>query len=432
MRRHFLRVYLVLASIGLVLVVAASAVLHRHIVQRMDDQLEAALEQPVERLRQRLDRAHVHHPDQRRAFERTVRTRLGMPARVVPLDDVRFPSDALRDRVLADEVVTVRERGRRATVARITDDLALVVGPVPEPANGRFVAVQALTFATLLLGLGVGVVLSLRPLERRLSGLATAADRLGDGDWDARADLRGDAFDNLADRFNTMATRVGAQVEEHRALLGAVSHELRTPLARLYLLLDDAAETDPATRARALERMDRSLGEMNELVDELLAWARLDAGSLTREPVRLDALVDEVVAAHAELAGDVTIDVAATDRVVDLDPRGTRRVLRNLIGNATRYARQRVEVRVHVHGRSVHIVVDDDGPGVPADARDRVFDPFVTLDPARSNARGAAGLGLAIVDRVSRAHGGTARCEASPLGGARFAVTLDGEGVPPT
>ena len=424
MRRHFLRVYLALAASGLLLVLAASAVLHHQFVRRVDGQVEAALERPVERLRDRLDRSGLHRPEHRRAFEAMVQGRLGLPARVVPMHDVAFPTAELRDRVMADEVVTIRDRGHRATVARIADDIAVVIGPVPDPGNGRFLVVQGLTFGALLLGLGVGVLVSFRPLERRLSGIAAVADRLGDGHWDARAEVRGDAMDGVATRFNAMADRVGAQVDEHRALLGAVSHELRTPLARLFLLLDDAADDEAARRNRALDRMDRSLTEMNEIVEELLAWARMDAGSLQREPLALDVLVSEVGEAMGELTADHELDARGVAETAMVDLRGARHVLRNLIGNAARYAASRIEARVSLVDGVVRIVVDDDGPGVAADDRERLFEPFVTLDPARTNTRGASGLGLAIVARVARAHGGSARCETSPLGGARFVVAL--------
>jgi two-component system sensor histidine kinase RstB len=170
--------------------------------------------------------------------------------------------------------------------------------------------------------------------------------------------------------------------------------------------------------------MNRSLTEMTEIVDELLAWARMDAGSIERRSTPLHSLVDDVVAGFAELADALSIDVTCTDDVVALDQRAARHVLRNLLGNAIRYADERIEVRVVRDDGFVRIEVDDDGPGVARSDRDRIFDPFVTLDPARSNARGAAGLGLAIVDRVARAHGGSARCDASTLGGARFTVTL--------
>jgi len=424
MRRHFLRVYLALATVALLLVVVASAVLHRQFVHRVDGEIEAALEQPVERLRERLDYDRFRRHDHRRAFEELVQTRLGMPARVIPLRDIDFGTPDQRDRVMANEVVTVRTEGHRATVARLTDEVAVIIGPVPDRGNGRFILIQAVTFGALLLGLGIGVVISLRPLERRLSGIADVADALGDGAWDARAEVRGDAMDGVAQRFNTMAERVGAQVEEHRALLGAVSHELRTPLARLYLLLDDAADADTATRDRALERMDRSLSEMNEIVEELLAWARVDAGTLDRETVDLDALVASVRDGLGELADGIEVDARGAPESASIDVRGARHVLRNLMGNALRYARTRVEVRVTRAEDAVRIVVDDDGPGIPSEDRERVFEPFVTLDPARSNTRGAAGLGLAIVERVARAHGGRACCETAPLGGARFVVTL--------
>jgi signal transduction histidine kinase len=171
---------------------------------------------------------------------------------------------------------------------------------------------------------------------------------------------------------------------------------------------------------------------MQRLVEQLLLLTRADEGAVARAPRAVD--LDDLALTEARRVGrtGVRVDTSAVraGRVLG-DPTALGQVVRNLVDNAARHARSGVSVAVAEEaGRDgstdVVLVVDDDGPGVPPEQRERVFERFVRLDEARARDAGGSGLGLAIVKEIAGAHGGSVVAEASPSGGARFVVRLPG------
>ena len=214
-----------------------------------------------------------------------------------------------------------------------------------------------------------------------------------------------------------------------------VSHELRTPLS----LIKSAAETlidggkdDPAVTARFLAMIDKHANRLTLLIDDLLLLARLDSGhvELKLKPVPLraaaqDALDDAALAAQVRR---VTLENRVPGEVsAHADPDRLRQVLANLIDNAIKYGREGGTVvlggRV-LEGARVELTVRDDGPGIPAEAKARIFERFYRADKARSREQGGTGLGLAIVKNVVTAHGGEVRVESAPDKGTEFFITL--------
>ena len=170
---------------------------------------------------------------------------------------------------------------------------------------------------------------------------------------------------------------------------------------------------------------------MQDLVDDLLLVARDDTGGARRESklVDLDVIVDEEVR-QVRPASNIRIDMTRVSAAkVAGDASQLARVVRNVLTNAVRHAASRVELAL-AEREAVELLVDDDGPGIPVDERQRVFERFVRLDEARTQADGGAGLGLAIAHDVVVAHGGTIAIVDSPIGGARVVVTLPAAGQP--
>jgi two-component system phosphate regulon sensor histidine kinase PhoR len=214
-----------------------------------------------------------------------------------------------------------------------------------------------------------------------------------------------------------------------------VSHELRTPLS----LIKSAAETlidggkqDPAITSRFLEIIDKHANRLTLLIDDLLLLARLDSGrvALNLQPVDLRAVAQESLddAARIALARGVTLENAVPAGVgAQADPERLRQVLANLIDNAIKYGRADGHVIVRgrvLEGARVEFTVRDDGPGIPVEARERIFERFYRVDKARSREQGGTGLGLAIVKNVIQAHGGDVRVESAPGTGTEFFLTL--------
>ncbi|RAU49376.1 MULTISPECIES: ATP-binding protein [unclassified Pseudomonas] len=300
---------------------------------------------------------------------------------------------------------------------------------------------QLLVLITLLgLGLiGVVVYLLVRRLEHRLRGLEAAATQIAQGSLHTRVPATGaDSVGRLAMAFNGMAEHLQRSLTIQRELVRAVSHELRTPVARLRFgleMVNDAST--PQARHKYLVGMDNDIQDLDKLVDEMLTYARLEQGSPTLDfrRIDLDALIDQVIAELAPLRADVRVirgQRSVTDEEastagqawVEAAPRYLHRALQNLLSNALRHAESEVRIGFHLGEGRCRIDIEDDGPGVPEGAWERIFTPFMRLDDSRTRASGGHGLGLSIVRRIVHWHRGRALIGRSErLGGACFSLT---------
>lgn len=248
---------------------------------------------------------------------------------------------------------------------------------------------------------------------RAVSSLREGAESITDPASGQRLPLpvSEDEVHQLAVTLNAMLDRLSAASTRERSFIADAAHELRSPLASLQTQLEVAAGAGgDAERAELTQGALEDARRLVALVEDLLALARLDAGV----PAAVD-LVDLAALAGVPEQGPAVVrgDAATLGRVIG-----------NLIANAERHARSRVEVGVAVSGSTVSLHVDDDGPGIAPADRERVFERFVRLDAARTRFDGGSGIGLAIVRAAVEAHGGTAVVSDSPLGGARFTVQL--------
>ena len=262
---------------------------------------------------------------------------------------------------------------------------------------------------------------TLRPVE----AIRTEVDGIGLGQLDHRvpAPGTGDEIDRLAETMNAMLARLEASAADQRRFVADASHELRTPLARLRTQFEvDLADPRADLRATVREGL-RDVDDMQAIVDDLLFLARLDAGAAAGrfDRLDLDAIVAEEVA-RARTTTDRSIDTSAVaPAVVRGDGHQLARLVRNLLANATRHARERVVVSVREQDDGVVLTVADDGPGIPPADRERVFERFVRLDDARTG--NGTGLGLAIARDIAALHGGTV-VAAGGTGGAELVVHL--------
>jgi signal transduction histidine kinase len=270
--------------------------------------------------------------------------------------------------------------------------------------------------AGLIVAAAVGSWLLARALASRLRTLESGADRIAGGDLGHRMQVpvgrAPDEIDAVAMAFNAMAERVQGSLAAQRRLLANASHELRTPLARMQVLLEilqERADT-PSGEARireGLADLRRDTEEMETLVADLLTGGRLElaqdgGASLPRERV---AVLDLCTAAAQRFAASVGGDAAAT---VLGEPLLLGRLVSNLLANARRACPDgAIRVECRVEAGWVEIVVDDEGPGIPASEREAIFAPFVRLDASRARDAGGTGLGLYLCRQIATAHGGT-------------------------
>jgi two-component system phosphate regulon sensor histidine kinase PhoR len=214
-----------------------------------------------------------------------------------------------------------------------------------------------------------------------------------------------------------------------------VSHELRTPLSLIKSAAEtllDGAKDDPAALTRFLQIIDKHANRLALLIDDLLLLSTLDSGGLrlNRQPLPFRTTVQEAIddLRPRALARNVTLENSVPGALIALaDNDRMRQVISNLLDNAIKYGRAggttKVEGAVLADGR-IEIVVVDDGPGIPKESRERIFERFYRVDKARSREQGGTGLGLAIVKHVIQAHGGEVRVESEPGSGSRFIFNL--------
>ena len=340
---------------------------------------------------------------------------LSFDLRIEPMKDFDLAPPAMQrlrdgDIVALDEKYTFIQRIPRS-------HYVLAVGPVPYLYylhQMRLLDLALLGF--IAISLAFPVFIWMRPHWQDMLKLESAAQRFGEGHLTERIHFdSGSSFDRLGIAFNQMADNINALIASKKQLIDGIAHELRTPLVRLRYRLE-MSENLTAAESQAL---NRDIGQLEALIEELLTYARLDRPqtelhlSTPDLPVWLQTHIDDVQSVNPQRKLLTAITPGAYGA---LDMRLMERVLDNLMNNAMRYSETTLRIGLDLQGSQAILCVEDDGPGIEPAEREKVFEPFVRLDPSRDRATGGCGLGLAI----AQAMGGSVRCEASELGGARF------------
>jgi signal transduction histidine kinase len=330
---------------------------------------------------------------------------------VRPLD--RLPSIKLKLGVVILAAVLV-------TVVVVTVGQEAGISPV---LTGLGAAVLALAMVQFL---AHGMTYPLREMVA-----ATRAMAKGDYDVEVTATSR-DEVGELARAFNTMSRELAEVDRFRRDLVANASHELRTPLgalrARLENLVDGIEPADSAALADTLAQVER----LGDLVEQLLDLSRLESAAVSLElrQIRALDLLQEVVREWRGTAGarNVSLEFGAfpSDLQVTVDPNRMRQVLGNVVANAIRHSPERGRVVLKARGGNgtPRLEVVDEGPGIPSDELDRVFERFYRSDRARSTDAGGAGLGLAIARWIVELHGGTIAATDAQPAGCRIVVEL--------
>ena len=321
----------------------------------------------------------------------------------LPIDDAPF-------RVMVREV-----DGYTITVARSLDE-----------GDSIAVLTSALVIAVPLLTLALAAFVwflvgrTLRPVEEIRAEVSALQ---GTGDLHRRMPVPStrDEIARLATTMNEMLERVEGSGAQQRAFVGDASHELRIPLTRIRTQLEVEMKDglDPAAAAA----LHKEVLGLQDLVEDLLYLAQHDAQRDIGRRTRLD--LDEIVRTEAVSFSNDQVHIALNLEPVIVvgDEKQLGRVFRNLTDNAQRHARSRVEISLRADNGAAVVTVEDDGPGIPAYQRERVFERFARLDHARSSDSGGTGLGLAIVKSIAQSHGGSVHVEEADRG-ARFVVSI--------
>ncbi|MGB5080972.1 MAG: ATP-binding protein [Burkholderiales bacterium] len=337
---------------------------------------------------------------------------------------VRLVSEIVRRELGQDTRIALERDGKTGfwLSFHIDDDEYWV--RVPRERIERQIALRWLGWGALALALSLlAAYVLVSRLSRPLRALSSAAGAIGKGNIPDPVPEAGPAeMRTLSRAFNQMSRDL-ARLDADRALiLAGVSHDLRTPLSRLRLGLEMSGAD-----VQLKDGMTADLEEIDRIIGQFLDFARSDGG----EPMQqadLVAIAAEVAGNYRRHGRSVTTDFSTTPRL-PLQVLSMRRVVSNLIDNALRYGEKEVNVAVRAEGGAVVLDVADRGPGIPPSEVERLKHPFTRLELARSD-KGGAGLGLAIVERVVRAHRGVFELLAREGGGlvARIRLPLEGPG----
>jgi two-component system, OmpR family, sensor histidine kinase CpxA len=265
-------------------------------------------------------------------------------------------------------------------------------------------------------------------LTRSLSRMQAATKRIAEGDFEARGEEhRRDEVGALGSEINRMAARLAGYVAGQKRFLGDVAHELSAPVARLQVAMEILEQRVASTEGGRVADVREEVEHMAKLVNDLLQFTRAgmigEAAALTA--VNLAEITNLAVrreAADTSQIG-VTLDPALQVQAV---PELLQRAIGNVVRNAIRYAGHAgpITITAEEHGRQVHLIVTDNGPGIPPDSLPKMFSPFFRLDEARTAGTGGTGLGLTIVKTCIEACRGTVAAENHPPAGLRITMKL--------
>jgi len=365
----------------------------------------------------------------------------GLPLSLKQLNSFDKSPDEVKQHIPSikkGKVMNISQGTKHATLVQKIPDSAqlLQIGPVEIPwymRNFHYLILLAfiLSFATTLF-------IWIWPLWSNLIRVKKAADDFGSGNYSARIpNKRWSPIANISKAFNAMAEQTQSSMRSQKELTTAISHELRTPIARMKFALEmlDASH-DKKDKSLYVKDINEDIDELNLLLEELLTYARFDQKNHQLNP-RLEKLIpwfSHSMEKLIPLAGKKTLHYKVEGIGVNetslFEPRLMSRVLDNLVQNALRYSKQTVEITLSKDHHSYLLMVEDDGDGIATDKREHIFDAFSRIDASRDRASGGFGLGLAIVDRIIKAHDGSISIHSSMLGGARFEVRIPAKTVP--
>lgn len=304
-------------------------------------------------------------------------------------------------------------------------DLLLALGPIPTVPAASSDTWWAIAYYLLVAFI---LFLWLWPLYRDLGRLRRAAVNFGKADFGTRVKLGNHSrILPVAQAFNGMAERLETLISSHKELTHAVSHELRTPLARFKFSLEMLARNlEPAKKQQYLDNMKGDVVELETLIDEMLSYARLSEENLLLNLVEVDLKqwLPQELQQYAHEAINVTCSFSAQPPPLPTratcNPPLLARAIHNIIRNGLRYAQSSLTVHLHLTESQALIKICDDGPGIPADKRDTIFEPFSRLETSRDKQSGGYGLGLAIAARIMQRHRGSIHVDNCSPHGACF------------
>lgn len=347
---------------------------------------------------------------------------------ILDKQDLNLDSQQSRRLIRGDIVVAFEKDESNQDVLMVysrykSTEQYLVIGPIlPYNSNPTWLLASLLILALSITGIMIYVLV--KTLERRMRRIKDVVVNFGPTTLESRVPVDdSDAIGDLALGINAMATRIQHLLMDQKDITQAISHELRTPISRMKFRLEMLKESAAANSQKYITKLTRDIGELDNLVEELLDFQLLDSShQIENKLITLNGLVNQLVEEIYEPYESIKLEIASDHHPLRVsgDESQLKRLMQNLLINAFKHAKTKVKIDITPHSFCVH----DDGEGIPMDQRERIFSPFVRLDSSRNKKTGGFGLGLAIIERIVRLHHANIKVIESPLGGAAFIVTF--------
>ncbi len=351
---------------------------------------------------------------------------------IISTADGRFAYGPDGEPADADELLEDTSRFRRidvhvqhgAQVQQLQYSFMLDKQQVDDNRNPLLISLVVL----LLITIGLAYAIQLR-LLRPLKWLRSGVDGVSEGDFSIRVPVvRNDEIGKVARSFNQMTGRVRQMMDDRERLLADVSHELRSPLARIKVALELLPEGDKR------DSITQDIREMESLTTALLEREQIrnQANQATHERVNLVTIAAEVIDGFSNATPAVQLNVSPQGLEINGDGALVKILIQNLVDNAVKFSlpdSKPVEVSLLETAEGIQIIVDDDGPGIPAEKVEKIFEPFVKLNPARGH-RAGYGLGLNLCQRIVQAQGGSIEIQQREPRGTRVVLNLQKKVAP--
>jgi len=304
---------------------------------------------------------------------------------------------------------------------------SLVLGSIPFFNWFPIEMIASLVMLILILMALVSFLL-VRPLELRLHAVDTRIEAIGrDKDLFNNVSRKKDAIGNLSTTVDLMASRIHRLLDAQNDMVRAISHELRTPVTRIRFRLTAIEDVNKTEITQHCTGIERDLTELESLIDEVLTFSKLqrDMPKLTIEPLVVDTLFNMLIKSAQNINPDVEINLVSNEApCIFADQRYFYRVLENILTNALKYTKTKVDIGFSQSKNKQVIWFADDGSGVAEHLRENLFIPFFRIDDSRNKQTGGYGLGLAIVKQIIQWHGGTVSIGESEYLGAKITIEL--------
>jgi len=356
-----------------------------------------------------------------------ISTGFAYPLSLVLLDDLEIKKEYV-EIVRTGGTYAKNPHGNGKTYYKRIPDSDYVIKAGPVHVSTFIVDLFHYAMALLAIMLAIAIYIWMRPISKDLVQLSNAAHDFGNGKFDTKISVRkNSAILRVTETFNGMAERIKKLIDSHKELTNAVSHELRTPISRLRFGIEMLKQSNnPETTQKYISSMNTDIDELDSLVSELLTYAQFDREKpdLNFESLHFESWINNFTEHHRiggiEIDLQINENVESNNKQITIDSKLIHRAISNLINNAIRYATNNIRISTSHTDESFIISVEDDGPGVALNDREKILEPFKRLDFSRDRRSGGCGLGLSIVKQIASWHNGKITISDSSLGGAKF------------